>query len=112
MAIKGNVGNFVIDILDTELMIFQVPGAADRAVIGAMSLHNTSAVTVVVQLYESTDTTIASGKRVALLTVDADSSADVIECIGQGYSSTNLVAIADLVGVNAKITYTEYTAGS
>ena len=112
MAIKGNIGNYVIDIPTTELVIFQVPNAAERAVIGAMSLHNTTVNKIIVQIYESSDTTIASGKRIGHYTLGANQEIDVNTVIGQGYSTTNLVAIADLDGCNVKSSFTQYTGGS
>lgn len=65
-----------------------------------------------VDIYESTDNTSASGKVVAQYNLGANASVSVGECL-QGYKDNeNLVAVAAAAGVNAKITFSGYDGGS
>lgn len=85
----------------------------NRIAITAFSIHNTTAVSVTVDIYESPDLTSASGKRVAQYAVGANASVDVAEVIGQGYVvGENIIAVGSAVGTNARYTFTDYTNAS
>ena len=124
MAIKGNVSAGVLNlgITDADVSVLNSGASPSRVAVTAFSLFNTSAIAVTVNVYESPDATSAAGKLVATYvlaaTGTAGCSADVVECIGQGYASvTQLVCkiptLAVAAGdVNAKVTATQYTAGS
>ncbi len=111
MGIKGNVGIGVIQIgtIDTTLLDPDY-GTRVRAAVTGAYLHNSSGVTIIVEIFESPDLTSASGERIDYYSIDANESADISSIIGQGFSSTqNIIAIADVAGVNAKLTVDEYT---
>ena len=113
MAIKGRVGLGVTDIIagDTSVLIPADPNS--RVAVVAFSLYNTTGANVTVDLFESPDTTSAAGKQIATYDIAADSSELVVECIGQGYElNENIIAVGSAVGVNARITQTEYTGSS
>ena len=113
MAVKGRVGLPIIDVLAADTTVLQPASPNTRVAVSAFSLYNDTAGNVTVDIYESPDLTSASGEKVAQYVVAANSSEDVIECIGQGYAiNQNLIAVGDLVGVNAKVTVTEYTGSS
>jgi len=82
----------------------------NRVAVTSFSIHNTTAGAVVVDVYESPDSTSAAGERIAQYSVGANSSIDVIECIGQGYIvGQNLIAVGAGVGTNARLSQTDYT---
>lgn len=121
MAIKSNVSVAPIDLAaastDTTL-VASVSGTARQAVT-AFSIFNTTASTaLVVDIYESPNTTSASGKKIASYDIPGNSSIAVVEVIGQGLSAgQNIIGRvttggATLGQLNAKITTTQYNAGS
>ena len=112
MTIKGNVDGGVIDVLASDTVIVE-PGslaAVERIAVSGLSLHNTAVGTVIVKLYQSPDLTSASGDRLAYYSIAPNESADITELMGQGFL-TNIIAVGDAIGVNAKVSYTTYTAG-
>ncbi len=67
----------------------------NRIAITAFSVHNTTAGSITIDVYESPDTTSAAGKRIAQYAVGANASVDVVEVIGQGYTvGQNIIAQA------------------
>jgi hypothetical protein len=111
MAIRGNVGLAPISVIAGDTIILEpVSGDIERVAVSGFSLHNTFAGNITVTVYESPDLTSASGISVAKYVLAQDESVDVNECIGQGYVR-NIIAVASGVGVNAKVSYTEYTSG-
>lgn len=112
MAIRGNVDGGVINVLASDTVIVEPSSlaAVERIAVSGLSLHNTAVATVIVQLYQSPDLTSASGDRLAYYSLAPDESADVTELIGQGFVE-NIIAVGDAAGVNAKVSYTTYTAG-
>jgi len=116
MAIRGNIGLNVVPILATDTVLINtgiLPGFPERIAITAASLHNTTAGSIVVQVYVSPDLTTASGKRVDSVTLATNETMDIPGIISQGLDSVlNIIAIADLIGCNASLTIVEYTAGS
>lgn len=118
MAIQSNLSTSPVDlagsVADTTLLA-SVASPSRQAVTG-FSLYNTAAAARVVSIYESPNTTSASGKLVATYTIAAGTSQDVVECIGQGYSAgqniVGVMASGSAGDVNSKITTTLYTAGS
>lgn len=110
MAIKTRVGTPLIDVLAADTTLLNPSNPNTREAVTALSLHNTAVGNVIVTIYESPDLTSASGSQVARYEIAANSSEDVVECIDQSYpQGSNLVAVADSTGVNAKITVTQYT---
>ena len=112
MAIKGNVDGGVINVLASDTVIVEPTSlpSVERIAVSGLSLHNTAVGTIIIQLYQSPDLTSASGDRLAYYSLAPDESADVTELIGQGFID-NVIAVGDAVGVNAKVSYTTYTAG-
>ena len=112
MAIRGNIDGGAISILaaDTTLVDISALTSVERIAISGLSIHNTAVVSVTVTVYQSPNLTSASGKRLAYYSLAPNESADVIEMIGQGFL-TNIIAVGSAVGVNAKVSYTTYTAG-
>jgi len=121
MAIQSNLSVAPIDLVATATgdttLIASVASPSRQAVTG-FSLFNTQATARAVDIYESPNTTSASGKKIATYTIDALSSVDVVEIIGQGLSAgQNIIgrqttSAAALGDVNCKRTTTSYTAGS
>ena len=112
MTIKGNVDGGVINVLASDTVIVE-PGslaAVERIAVSGLSLHNTAVGTVIVELYQSPNLTSASGKRLAYYSIAPNESADITELMGHGFL-TNIIAVGDAIGVNAKVSYTTYTAG-
>ncbi len=111
MAIKGNVGLGVINILASDTTLIDL--TADRAAITAASLHNTNAATVTVTVYISPDLTSASGYAIDYISLATNETKSITGLVMQGISNTeNIIAVASLTGVNALITISEYTGGS
>lgn len=87
-----------------------------RLQVTALSLYNNAASPRTVGIYDSSNTTSASGTLIATYTIDAGASVDVVEMIGQGLAATrNLIGRQTTGGallgdVNAKITYTNFSA--
>lgn len=117
MAIKSNISPAPIALAaastDTTLLA-AVTGS--RFGITGMSIFNTTASTVLtVDFYDSSNTTSASGTKIASYTIDGNSSIDVVELIGQGLLATrNIIGRvttggATLGQLNCKITYTQYS---
>lgn len=110
MAIRGNISVAPIPIAAGDTTIIQpVTATVQRIALSGFSLHNNAVGTITVTIYESPDFTSASGVAVAYYSLAQNESADVNECIGQGYTQ-NIIAVASGVGVNAKISYTTYTS--
>jgi hypothetical protein len=97
-------------------MLASVASPNRQAVTGFSIFNTTASTSLTVSIYESPDTTSAAGKKIASYTLPGLSSIDVVVCIGQGYSTgQNLVAKAgsgSTGDLNAKVTWTAYTAGS
>lgn len=111
MAIKGNVGSGVINILTTDTVIRQQQSGIDRYHVSALNAYNTTAASLTVTFYISPNLTSASGDEVASDIIGANSDIDINSIIGQGFANLNIIAVASAVGANAEITSTEYTAG-
>lgn len=120
MAIQSNVSIAPIALaaVNTDTTLVAAVTTPSRNAVTAFSLFNTQASARVVDIYESPNTTSASGTKIATYTIDALSSVDVVEIIGQGLSTgqniigrqtTSASASGD---VNCKRTLTQYTAGS
>ena len=114
MAIFGNLGIDTVDVSTSDTTILNVSATQyERVAVSAFSLHNDGVVDISVEVFISPDATSASGDRVARIAISAGGSADVNELIGQGYDDTKyIVAKANVVGVNASLSYTGYTEGS
>ena len=117
MAIQSNLSAAPINIATSDTVLLASVASPNRQAVTALSIFNkTASTSLTVTIYESPDTTSASGKEIASYTIPGTSSIDVVECIGQGYSAgQNLVAKAgsgSTGDTNAKITWTSYTAGS
>jgi hypothetical protein len=121
MAIKSNVSSAPIDLaaVSTDTTLVAAVLAPARLAITGLSIFNTTASTqLAVDIFESPDTTSAAGKKIASYTLDGNTSIDVVELIGQGLSSgRNIIGRQTTSGatsgqLNAKITVTQYTAGS
>ncbi len=119
MTIQSNVSSAPINLnasTDTTL-IASVVSPSRQAVTG-FSVFNVAAASRIIDIYESPDTTSAAGKKIASYNIPANGSADVVEMIGQGLSAgQNIIGKqttggASLGDLNAKITLTQYTAGS
>lgn len=113
MTIKGNVGLGVVDIGTSDTVILNVASitGADRVSISAASLHNTTASSVTVTIYESPDLTSASGDQIAIISIAPVYEEDINGIIGQGYENTNLIAVASAAGVNVRTSVTTYDGG-
>ncbi len=117
MAIQSNLSAAPINIATSDTVLLAAVTTPDRQAVTGLSIFNTTASTsLTVSIYESPNTTSASGKQIASYTLPGLSSIDVVECIGQGYSTgQNLVAKAgsgSTGDLNAKVTRTAYTANS
>lgn len=77
-------------------------GGGNRYGIGAFSLNNTSAAARTVSIFESPNLTSASGVLIDRVTIPVDVSIDSNALIGQGFEGTNIIAVADDLGVNIK----------
>lgn len=120
MAIKSGISPDVIDLAaaasDTTLL---AEALNTRFAVTSLSIFNTTASTqLAVDFYESPDGTSAAGKKFASYILEGNTSIDVVEVIGQGFAQgQNLIGRQTTGGatagqLNAKITYTSYTAGS
>lgn len=119
MAIQGNIGVAITGLAATNTDTAIIATGANRIAVTGFSIFNTTASTsVVVDIYESPNATSASGKKVASYNIPGNSSIDVVECIGQGYATTTQIvakittSAISLNDLNAKLSYTLYTAGS
>jgi hypothetical protein len=117
MAIRSNISPAPIALAaastDTTLLAAVV---GSRFAITGMSIFNTTASTsLTVDFYDSSNTTSASGTKIASYTLDGNSSIDVVELIGQGVLATrNIIGRvttggATLGDLNCKMTYTQYS---
>lgn len=115
MAIKSNVGFGPGQIGTgtdgtTVINVATITGA-DRVGLGALSIYNTTASTINVEVYISTDTTVASGTLLDTIALSGSSEAvDVNSMLGQGFEvSQVLILKADAAGANYRGTYTEFS---
>jgi hypothetical protein len=117
MAIRSNISPAPIALAavstDTTLLA-AVTGS--RFGITGMSIFNTTASTdLTVDIYDSSNTTSASGTKIASYIVGGNSSIDVVELIGQGVAATrNIIGRQTTSGatsgqLNCKISYTQYS---
>jgi len=111
MAIKGNVGSGVINVLASDTVIRQQQSGVDRYHVSAFNVYNTTALSVAITVYVSPDLTSASGDEVATHLIAANDEIDINAVIGQGYANLNIIAVGSAVGLNASITSTEYSNG-
>lgn len=113
MAIKSNVGLSAIDIDTSDTVLIQPADPVQRLSVSAYSIHNTASTTIDVTLYESPNTTSASGTAIAEYSIAPLGSINVVEIIGQGYSQgRNIIGMASASGCNAVGTVTNYDGGS
>lgn len=110
MAIIGNVGTGVIEILTTDTVIYQLTAPTERYCITQCSAFNPAAIANL-EIYISPDLTIASGKLVSKVDVPLGEDVDINALLGLG-TDQNIIAIASAVGINMTMTKTEYTEGS
>lgn len=112
MTIKGNVGIGSISVLAADTTIYDPPASVERYAVSAFSVHNTTGAAVTVSIYNSPDLTSASGVRNAQYAVPANQSVDIVELIGQGFSSSrNIIAVGSAIGLRATMSVTTYDAG-
>jgi hypothetical protein len=111
MSIRGNVGVGTVAVLAGDTTLYDPPATVERYAISALSLHNTTAAPVTVTLYNSPNLTSASGVRNAQYAIPANQSVDVVELIGQGFTTRNIIAVGSGVGVNATMSVTTYDGG-
>lgn len=114
MTIRGNIGLGVVDIGTGDTVLLNVADLVgiERVAVSVASLHNTDTVaTINVTIFESPDLTSAAGKAVATLTISPSYEEDINAIIGQGYESSKLIAVADAVGTNARLSVTTYDGG-
>ncbi len=119
MAIQSNLSAAPTNLnASTDTTLVAAVTGTSRQAITAFSLFNTAAAARVIDLYESPDTTSASGKKIASYNIPANYSADVVEMIGQGLSAGQNIIGKQTTGgasagdLNSKYSYTLYTAGS
>ena len=121
MAIQSNISSAPIPLVATasgDTTLVASVTTPSRQAVTAFSVFNTTANARAFDVYESPNTTSASGKKIASYIVPGNSSTDVVEMIGQGLSTgQNVIGVqttggAALGDLNAKITTTQYTAGS
>lgn len=111
MAIFGNVGLGVTDVLAGDTVLFEVPSDERYSVTGA-SFFNDTGAGVTVTLFNSPDDTSASGDQVDEFIVPANDSLEPPSILAQGYAAgIRLIAVGSGVGVNASLTVAKYTAG-
>lgn len=116
MAIRTNISPAPVQLAaastDTTLL---AAVASSRLAITGMSLFNNAAAARIVDIYDSSNTTSASGIKIASYTIDLNSSVDVVELIGQGVAVTRNIIGRQTTGgaiandVNCKITYSVYS---
>lgn len=116
MAIRSNISPAPVQLAAVSTDTTLLAAITDsRLAITGMSLFNNAAAPRVVDIYDSSNTTSASGVKVASYSIDANTSVDVVELIGQGVAATrNIVGRqttsgAALNDVNCKITYTNFS---
>lgn len=115
MSITTGVGLGVTAILATDTSLIVPASPVERLIIDTFSIHNdgSAAATRTVELYLSSDTTSASGDRVAYLSIPNNVGVDVVELIGQGLAvGENIIGVASGTGLNAHITVTNFDNGS
>ncbi len=110
MTIKANIGIPVIAIGVTDTTILQPALPLNRRAVTSFVIHNEdNTATVTVTLYESPNTTSASGSELAVYVVGPNASVDVTEFIQSFPVGRNIIAVADVAGGNARLTVTDYT---
>lgn len=120
MAVRGNVSDGLVELAaaSSDTTLLQPTVAFNRWAVTAAVLSNTQAANRVVELYESPNTTSASGTLITTYTIAANSTVLVEEIIGQSYESgQNIIAVqttggASLGDVVSRITYTTYDGES
>ena len=111
MAIFGNVGLGVEDVLAGDTVLMQ-PSASQRWAITGASFYNDTGAAVTITLFSSPDGTSASGDQVDSFSVPANDSVEPPSILGQGYANgENLIAVGSAIGVNASLTVAKYTDG-
>jgi hypothetical protein len=120
MAIKGNNSEGLLELAaassDTTLLLPTV--AFNRWAVTAAVLHNVSAANRIVEIYESPNTTSASGTLTATYTLAADETVLIEEIIGQSYEpAMNIIGRQTTGGASAgdvvaRLTYTSYDGDS
>ncbi len=107
MAIKTGLSNDVVAVLAADTVIYTV-STDTRAKVEAFNAHATAAATVT--FYISPDDTSASGDVVGSYTFALGEDLDINALVGQGYDAgKRIIAVADVTGVNASLTYTLWT---
>lgn len=109
MTIRSGIGLPVLDIGTSDTTVLDITVDA-RKLLTAFSIHNTTATAIEVTLWESPNTTSASGDQIAVYSIAGNTSIDVQEIIGQGYDDSRyIIAQGDAAGCNRVVTFTEYT---
>lgn len=119
MAVRTGVSTGVTPLAaaTTDTVIMANQGSGNRSSVTAATLYNTTGGNLDVSIYESANDTSASGELLDTLTVPANDSLNIAAIIGQGFASgQRIIAVAGagavLGDINAKLTLTQYTAGS
>lgn len=107
-AIKGGLGVGVINLSVSDNTILAV---TERIKVETATLYNTNTVTATVTVFSSPDLTSVSGDQVDVKVLGANDTLDIGGIIGQGYTD-NLIYVVDVTGVNAQLTYTQYSGNS
>lgn len=110
MAIIGNAGTGVIEILTTDTVIYQLTAPTERYCITQCSAFNPAAIANL-EIYISPDLTSAAGQLVAKINIGLNEDVDINALLGLG-TDQNVIAKASAVGINLTMTKTEYTEGS
>ena len=103
MTIKSRLSGLTIDIGATDTAIHST---TDRIAVSGLSCYSTAATSVT--FYVSPDLTTASGEILTVVDFLAGESKTVSALTGMGFTD-NIIAVAGLVGVNATLTYTQYS---
>lgn len=115
MSIRGNIGQPVVTVLNTDTTIYAKGSAIERYAVTAFSCFNNSAAPVDINIFISPNLTSASGKKLGQYSIPANSDVDINSIVGQGFGTgndLNVIATASTTGViNAKITIITYDGG-
>jgi len=109
MTIKSKNTSGVVAVLASDTVIHTVTG---KIGVEAFNVFNTAASDVLLNFYISPDDTSANGDLVDSFAVAPGEEIDVNSIVGQGYlDGTRIIMVADIVGVNASFTYTQFVGG-
>ena len=117
MAIRGNLGQPIVTVANTDTTIYQKPtSSVQRYAVTAFNCFNNSSSAVTINVFVSPNLTSASGKKIGQYSIPANKDLDINSLIGQGLGTgddINIIAVAGTTGViNAALTITTYDDGS